>query len=265
MTLSAEPIPDATVRVTVLGSGSRGNSYVVTHLESMESIVIDAGISRPKTIRGQEFEPCACFITHTHGDHVNHVYRYWDCPIYVSHTECMKQRFLSKLKHAYPYNIVHIHDGYVACPVSKKHPPRSFFTVTAYHANHDTEDPLHYVVWSGRKKLFFGCDTHGYSPEVLRELRVCDAVFAEYNYDDDLIKMNHDMYPGYTERARAKHTGTEIFSRVVDIVQPGCLCATHLSSHHNTPEAVTTRYPGVFVASRSGIDKNPLSNGEFWI
>src|SRR6185437_16085047 len=79
------------VRVTVLGSGSKGNCTVVT--TSRTRIVIDAGLSCReivKRMRLREEEPeklNAILITHEHQDHIQGLSvlaRRWDIPVYAT-------------------------------------------------------------------------------------------------------------------------------------------------------------------------------------
>lgn len=79
------------VRVTVLGSGSKGNCTVVT--TSRTRIVIDAGFScreivKRMRLRGEEPEKIdAILLTHEHQDHIQGLSvlaRRWDVPVYAT-------------------------------------------------------------------------------------------------------------------------------------------------------------------------------------
>jgi phosphoribosyl 1,2-cyclic phosphodiesterase len=79
------------VRVTVLGSGSKGNCTVVT--TSRTRIVIDAGFScreivKRMRLRGEDPEKIdAILLTHEHQDHIQGLSvlaRRWDVPVYAT-------------------------------------------------------------------------------------------------------------------------------------------------------------------------------------
>ncbi|MBW2462876.1 MAG: MBL fold metallo-hydrolase [Deltaproteobacteria bacterium] len=80
------------IRITILGSGSRGNAALVE--AGPTRVLVDAGLSvrqirlRAEAARGEPLDRVdAVVLTHGHGDHVGHartIAKAWDAPVYLT-------------------------------------------------------------------------------------------------------------------------------------------------------------------------------------
>jgi len=67
------------MKVKVYGSGSSGNTYTLTS-STGETLVLDAGVNPKDVFRDVSPENIsAVLVTHTHGDHIAYINRYFDC------------------------------------------------------------------------------------------------------------------------------------------------------------------------------------------
>src|SRR5579884_4317108 len=81
------------LRMTVLASGSKGNSTVLTSTESGTSLLVDCGLSCRETLKRMRFagedpqQLSAVIVTHEHQDHVNGLgvlARRLNLPVYIT-------------------------------------------------------------------------------------------------------------------------------------------------------------------------------------
>lgn len=62
------------MKLTVLGSNSNGNCYILQN--DNEALILEAGIKFSEVLKGLNFNTSkvvACIVTHEHGDHIKHI------------------------------------------------------------------------------------------------------------------------------------------------------------------------------------------------
>src|SRR5258708_7418598 len=182
-------LPDMGVSVSVLASGSRGNTAIVE--SSSARILVDAGIScretfkRMKSLGWDPHSISAVLITHEHSDHVYGLAtlaKKLSVPVFM--TGATHQAWARSL-----------------CDDSGQLPEiakleifcagRSFqigdITVTPFTIPHDAADPVGFTFRVEGSKIAIATDL-GYIPaSVSDHLRGCDVLVMESNHDLEML------------------------------------------------------------------------------
>lgn len=222
------------VRVCVLGSGSKGNStWVATE---RARVLIDAGFSRRETYArlasvGERPETCdALVISHEHIDHVNGLRRIaldLRRPVYINRATRAAMEWDAKIE---------------ACEYIEA---GSKFTVgdieiSPFSIPHDAADPLAFTVETQGIKIAVVTDL-GYIPAMIKHhLRGTNCLIFESNHDLDMLKIG--PYPWHIkQRVMSRHghlsnlATAEFLSDEYDGASQ-VLVLAHLSEINNHPE-----------------------------
>jgi len=192
------------IRYTVLGSGSSGNSYIITH-DSM-SIMFDAGFSLAD-IKRRSAEACidfdtvqALFVTHMHPDHSRGAgvfSRKTLLPVYVHEPLVTEARVeLSSLR--IPQECLRTFS--VGAPVQV-----GSFTITAFETSHDSPYSVGYMVSVAGKSFLLLTDTGKVTTEMKSFAQVADVLFLEANYEKQMLETG--PYPLFLKRRIAGEWG----------------------------------------------------------
>jgi phosphoribosyl 1,2-cyclic phosphodiesterase len=223
------------LNVTVLGSGSGGNSTLVE--ADGVRILLDAGFSGrdiETRLRGLDVEPesiAGIVITHDHGDHTRGagvLARRFGIPVYMTRATlraCASllngQETIRQYASSRPFRIGGI----------EVHP---FVTV------HDAADPVAVTVRDVRTGIRMGLVTDvGRPTAAMRaELAGCDMLVLEANHDDALLW--NGPYPWSVKQRIASshgHLSNRAAARLIrELYHPGlaAVALAHLSEHCNT-------------------------------
>ncbi len=230
------------VSVSVLASGSRGNSTVVE--SSQARILVDAGLSGRETFRRLKsigLDPrslTAILISHEHSDHVNGLAtlsKKLKVPVFM--TGATHQAWARSLRNAAG-----------GLPKVEKleifSAGRSFqiadVTVTPFTIPHDAADPVGFTFRAEGAKIAIATDL-GYIPaSVCDHLRKCDVLVIESNHDLEMLRVG--PYPWSVKQrvmSRVGHLSNEslaqFFASEYDRGASYIVLA-HLSEHNNHPE-----------------------------
>ena len=230
------------VSVSVLASGSRGNSAVVQ--TSRTKILVDAGISRRETfkrMKALEEDPgslSAILVTHEHSDHV-----------YGLRTLAKKLKvpvFMTGATHQSWAKAMRDEDG--DRPEVEKleifAAGKSFqvgdIAVTPFTIPHDAADPVGFTFRAEGVKVGFATDL-GYVPASVRDhLRCCEVLVIESNHDVEMLRVG--PYPWSVKQRVMSRVGhlsndalAEFFSSDYD-GEAAYVVLAHLSEHNNHPE-----------------------------
>jgi phosphoribosyl 1,2-cyclic phosphodiesterase len=230
------------VSVSVLASGSRGNSTVIE--TSQARILVDAGISCRETFKRLKLiglDPrslSAILITHEHSDHVNGLAtlaKKLSVPVFM--TGATHQAWARALR-----------DDSGELPKLQKleifAAGRSFqiadVTVTAFTIPHDAADPVGFTFRAEGTKIAVATDL-GYIPaSICDHLRKCDVLIVESNHDLEMLRVG--PYPWSVKQrvmSRVGHLSNEslaqFFARDYDRGASYIVLA-HLSEQNNHPE-----------------------------
>lgn len=230
------------VSVSVLASGSRGNSTVVSSARTR--ILVDAGISCRETVKRMRAlgdDPrtlSAILITHEHSDHIYGLAvlaRKFQVPVFM--TGATHQAWarslrddageLPKLERLEIFSAGHnFHIGDIA--------------VTPFTIPHDAADPVGLTFRADGIKVGIATDLGYMPPNVCDRLRACDVLVIESNHDLEMlrggpypwsVKQRVGSPTGHLSNDKlAKFLGTEYDGSASYIV------LAHLSELNNHPE-----------------------------
>ena len=230
------------VSVSVLASGSRGNSAIVS--SSRTRILVDAGISCRETfkrVKAGGDDPrsvSAILITHEHADHVYGLLvlaRKLNIPVFMtgathqawarSVREVIGERpELGKLEVFSAGRCFHIGD----------------IAVTPFTIPHDAIDPVGFAFRAEGVKVGIATDLGRMSANVRDTLRGCDVLVIESNHDIEKLRIG--PYPWSVKQRVGSPTGhlsnerlAEFFSTDYD-GSASYIVLAHLSEQNNDPE-----------------------------
>lgn len=156
------------VNITVIGSGSSGNCYVLDN--GIDQIMIEAGLpwKRVGPMLGFDYSRLVgLLVTHEHGDHAKYVdqfLQHTSVPVYMTHGTAEALGLDSyRLKVVKARRTVHV----------------STWTVTPFQTEHDAAEPVGFLL-----------DT----PAGDRVLYVTDTYFVRYRFSDVtmmMVEMNY--------------------------------------------------------------------------
>ena len=229
------------LRLTVLGSGSKGNSTVVATARTR--ILVDAGLSCRETFRRMHAvgeDPAglaAILISHEHNDHVNGLpvlARKLRIPVYM--TGLCNDTWSRQ-----------VHDDDDKGNLDRLElfcSGRSFqvgdISITPFTIPHDAADPVGFCLQAEGLKVAIVTDL-GYMPANVREhIRHCDVLMVESNHDLEMLR--DGPYPWSVKQrvlSRVGHLSNDALAEFLTSDYDGgaaYLILAHLSEQNNHPE-----------------------------
>lgn len=224
------------MKVTVLGSGSRGNA-VALQAES-DTLLIDAGFGvrslrrRAKAVGIRLESVAGILLTHEHGDHARGAAALAStlhCPVFGSYGTLGALRRRHRQLQA------------IALPIGE--PTRVCdFVVTACHTNHDAREPIAVTVEAGQGgvKLGLAYDVGSPTRRLVELLRNCHCLMVEANHDEGMLRQG--PYPVHV-RQRIAGPGGHLSNRAAATLlgqlvhrELGTVVLLHLSDRCNNPQ-----------------------------
>ena len=221
-----------TLRITHLGTGSRGNS---TLLETSEvKVLIDQGFSGAQlqkrlamlNITPEEID-CA-LISHHHGDHgggANIAQRKWGMQILANERTAQELDLEPELTSYFgPLDVIRIGEEL------------SILTVPVPHSGSEN---VAFVASYGGERAAIITDLGSWTDELIKHVYGCEHISIEANYDDQ--KLSAGPYPySLKERIRGRgghlsNSQTGQFLAEVSTESTRNIVLTHLSEKNNSP------------------------------
>jgi phosphoribosyl 1,2-cyclic phosphodiesterase len=222
------------IRFTLLGSGSSGNTTLVS--DGATHILVDVGLSGRETarrLREYGLEPeqiSAIVVSHEHGDHCRGVGPFaksLDIPVFMTDDAFRNSGMnLDSRKHQ------RIRSG------------ESFevygFLFTSFAVPHDSADPLGFVIEKDGTKIGIVLDLGYLSNLVLERLKGCDGIVLESNHDIRMLQAG--PYPWALKQrvmSRRGHLSNDSVAQFLGNDFDGrasCIVLAHLSKNNNLPE-----------------------------
>lgn len=229
------------VSVTVLGSGSKGNSTVIS--SSKNTILVDAGFSCRETFRRMSLAGLtansldAIVVSHEHNDHVNGVFmlaRKLDIPVFMTagthHDWWRSARDKYEGEGLQKLEIFSSGSSFLIGDVE----------VMPFTIPHDAVDPVSFRFTAEGVKVAIVTDL-GYLPENVKYyIQGCDCLMIESNHDLEMLRSG--PYPWSVKQRVLSKKGhlsnealAEFFARDYD-GGAAYLVLAHLSEQNNHPE-----------------------------
>ena len=171
------------VRMTILGSGSAGNCALVETEETC--VLVDAGFSlrqirqRLATVGRTPEELTGILITHEHSDHVQGLAMITDrlpTPVYCNRATCEAiERQIGKSLHSHIF-------------VTGSSFELGDVLVETFTIPHDAQDPVGFMLRTGRGNIGFLTDLGHATKLVLERVRHAHALVLESNHDLKLLQ-----------------------------------------------------------------------------
>jgi phosphoribosyl 1,2-cyclic phosphodiesterase len=238
------------VRVCVLGSGSKGNCTVIATEKTR--LLVDAGFSKRETLArlaaagesANHFH--AILISHEHSDHVNGLRvlaSAFKAPTFITHgtyQALQGDKKLERLEYMAGGGKFMVGD----------------IEVTPFAIPHDAADPLAFTFLAEGVKVGVVTDL-GYIPEMVKQhVRGCHCLIFESNHDLEMLKMG--PYPWHIkQRVMSRHGHlsnlttagflTEDFDGAAQV-----LVLAHLSETNNHPEIARMTAAEALAQRRDG-------------
>ncbi len=257
------------IGITVLGSGSRGNSIVVHSCD--QAILVDAGFSRKETLArlssaGIRAETIAgILVSHEHGDHVDGIRLLSDelgIPAFGSSGTMRRLIPENKIGKVY-----HVFESGSTFQIAS-------FSVKTFSVPHDALDPVAFVISRSGFRVGIATDLGHLNHLCIERLRGCDALVLEANHDLEMQKKS-ERHIRLKRRVLGKHghlsNNDSVNSFPLLLTEKTkFLCLAHLSSECNSPELLREiASQKLAEMSREDIllgiagQKNPLQT--FWL
>ncbi len=257
------------MRLTVLGSGSRGNAILVE--SGADALLVDAGFSHKElALRiarsgGDPARVRAIALTHEHGDHSRGAGRaasQWNVPIAASAGTLSAAA--ARMNGA----------NTVSLPASR---PVTIagFQLTAFPTAHDAREPIVLIVEDGEgRRLGVAYDVGSPTTALQHACRGLDALVIESNHDEVMLRSS--SYPASVRARIAGRAGHLSNAQAAAVAQAaahaglGVVVLAHLSEMCNT-EALAlqtmkaalrgTAFSGTIVVARQDVPTTPIDVG----
>lgn len=230
------------VSVSVLASGSRGNSAVIQ--TSKTKILVDAGIScretfkRLKALSEDPRSVSAVLITHEHCDHIYGLLtlsKKLRIPVFM--TGATHQCWARSMRDV---NGVRPQIEKLEVFASGRRLQIGDIEVMPFTIPHDAADPVGFTFRAEGVKIGFATDL-GYVPASVRDhLRGCDVLVMESNHDVEMLRVG--PYPWSVKQrvmSRVGHLSNDALAQFFANDYDGgaaFVVLAHLSEHNNHPE-----------------------------
>ncbi len=222
--------------ISSLNTGSNGNCFYIGN--GNEAVLIDVGLSCKETeLRMQRLnlsmdDVKAIFITHEHSDHIKGlpvIAKKYQLPVYITHSTLLKG------KQEIPLHLLHPFMAYSPIHLGE-------LEIIAFPKKHDAAEPHSFIIRCNTVTVGVFTDIGQHCDDVIQNFKLCNAVFLEANYDEEMLNMG--KYPYYLKnriRGGNGHLSNEqALALFKNHKSPNLshLFLSHLSKDNNCPALV---------------------------
>lgn len=229
---------EKTVKICTLGSGSKGNSFVISNNYG-EAIVVDAGFSCRQMMNRLTQSGIAAnsikavLLTHDHDDHVAGCKLFCNTLNIPLYTTFETAKYLES-KDKLPKKVVQFEAG------------ETFeignFLVNAFAVQHDAVDPVGFTIFCNERKIGIATDLGTLNMLCRKHLSNCHALLLESNYDREML-YNSDRRLHLKQRicGNIGHLDNMDATQALECLlgdNTQFLMLVHVSSECNSPEII---------------------------
>ncbi len=222
------------LEICAIASGSNGNCYYIGN--EKDAVLIDAGISCKQILLRMESKGLhpqkvkAVFISHEHSDHMRGarvLAKRMNLPVWLT-----AKTYYAAYKNMQPANPRFFNPG---APVQSGE-----FTIHPFLKNHDAAEPCSFRIEYAGKNVGVFTDIGDPCDNVTSHLGMCDALFLETNYDEQMLR--EGPYPYFLKQRVASSRGHLSNDQALDLLEAHrgknlkYVFLSHLSAQNNTPE-----------------------------
>lgn len=219
-----------TLKIQTIATGSSGNCYFLD--DGRSKILIEAGIAFKQIQQALNFDTsnlAGCLITHSHQDHCKGVQDFLRRGMKIYMSQGTKDE-------------IGLSDKDIRVIESKKPFELGSWTVLPFDTQHDTAEPLGFVLQSSTgKRVLFATDTY-YIKYKFKELT---HIMIECNYDQQTLDENlkNGLHRAQYKRIIKSHFGLENlleFFKANDLSKVEEIHLLHLSDSNSNAERIYT-------------------------
>lgn len=198
------------MKLTILGSGSKGNCYLFQPEESEGcSLLIEAGVQFrevTKAVKGRIQDIGACLITHEHKDHAGCVREVIDHGVPVFATAGTKQEVEK-------WPRMQLAKGRIKVMTIGRVLQIGGFSILPFKAVHDAAEPCAFYIYHAEMGfLVFATDT-AYIPN---RFKCVSNILIECNYEEKKLAARTDIPDEVKDRIRANHMSIDTCIEALD-------------------------------------------------
>ena len=226
------------MRIASLGSGSKGNSTLIQHSETL--LMVDCGFSLKQSLQRLErlaVNPSdidAILVTHEHSDHSGGVCRLaskFDIPVWST---------IGTARRSFAPDF-----GYQSI-ISDQHFSVGNLSINPVTVPHDAGEPVQFIFRDLNDPISFGIltDTGHITQHIINAYQRLDGLLLEFNYDPELLE--NGPYPFQLKQRVSGDLGhlsnaqSQQLLSAVNLTQLDCLIAAHISEKNNCTEIVAS-------------------------
>ena len=242
-----------------LGSGSKGNSTLVQHGDTL--LMVDNGFSIKETDKRLQrlgvvaTDIDAILVTHEHSDHVCGVARFakrYDIPVWASHGTSKMIKKLDSINSFNSHQSFNVGD----------------FIVEPIPVPHDAREPTQFAFKSNELKFALMTDTGSVTQHMVDALTDCDALLLECNYDRDMLL--NSVYPESLKRRVMGDWGHLDNQQAIGLLQRlntdnlQHLVLAHVSEKNNSHDLVLDSISAALQCDRAWLQVIDQEQGLDW-
>ena len=223
-----------------MNSGSNANCYYVGN--NKEAVLIDAGLScretekRMKRLGLDIGSVKAIFISHEHNDHIAGLpvlSKKYRLPVYITNNTLQNCRFEIEKELVYTF-------------IQNEAVSIGELSIIPFTKSHDAEDPHSFIISGNAVHIGVITDVGYACKHVIKHFRLCDAVFLESNYCEQML--TDGSYPIHLKNRISSRKGHLSNDQALELFlkhKPRnlqLLILSHLSQNNNHPEIVSKMF-----------------------